>query len=280
MGDYHPDRELAPRDVVARAIHQEMTRAGSAHVWLDITHLPRELAERRFPTILRFCRDRGVDPTREPIPVAPAAHYLMGGVRTDTWGHTSLPGLLACGEVACTGVHGANRLASNSLLEGLVFARRAVQSLVAGPSSKERDAPQGTADAGDRLLLQDVLDPVALERIPPKDMRSELAEVMWREASVVRSAASLRVAREWIARNAQPWDVAWNGDRAELESANLMLLSSLLLQSALLREESRGAHFRADFPQRDPGWRGHIVVSLNETRFAPLARQPEPVAHG
>ncbi len=132
MSEYHPQKDLAPRDVVARAIVEEMMRGGHDHVYLDVTHLPPEKVSARFPQIYRFCLDHGLDITKEPIPVSPAAHYMMGGVRTNTWGETNRRGLYACGEVACTGVHGANRLASNSLLETVVFARRAVDGTVSG----------------------------------------------------------------------------------------------------------------------------------------------------
>lgn len=270
MVDYHADRELAPRDVVARAIHQQMLQTQSAHVWLDVTHLPTDRVERRFPSILAFCRRHGIDPVREPIPVAPAAHYLMGGVRTDSWGRTSLPGLFACGEVACTGVHGANRLASNSLLEGLVFARRSVQCIVEG-SIDEEMAPIATRALGTSTAV-DVTPGVVDLRL-----KDTLAAVMWREASLVRSEESLLGARSLIgrfslspARGREGRGVRASAGRPEQELANLVLLSSLLVQSALLRRESRGAHFRSDFSRRDPAWRGHILVSREGARFTPL----------
>ena len=125
MDRYHPARELAPRDVVTRAIHSEMAATGANHVYLDMTHLNADYITQRFPRIYRTCKELGIDITAEPIPVSPAAHYIMGGVRTDLWGATTVPGLFAAGETACTGVHGANRLASNSLLEGLVYGERA-----------------------------------------------------------------------------------------------------------------------------------------------------------
>ena len=142
MADYHPQRDLAPRDVVARAIVEQMARGGSDHVDLDVTHLPAEKVSVRFPQIYRFCLEHGLDITKQPIPVSPAAHYMMGGVRTNTWGETNLRGLYACGEVACTGVHGANRLASNSLLETVVFAKRAVDR------TRQRRASRAAAVAG------------------------------------------------------------------------------------------------------------------------------------
>ena len=283
MADYHPDRELAPRDVVARAIHTHMMQTSATHVWLDTTHLSAELVERRFPSIVRFCRAHGIDPVREPIPVAPAAHYLMGGVRTDAWSRTSLPGLFACGEVACTGVHGANRLASNSLLEGLVFARRAVQCIMRDGTTSAADlSPRGKRLAGT----------VRENGTPPAGR--ELAEMMWQQAGLVRSAESLR-----IPLTPQPplpkfgrggaLDAAVSsrfspipqvgegpgvrGKRKEYERANLALLSRLVIECALIREESRGAHFRSDFPRRDPAWQGHLVISSEGVWFSPLARE-------
>lgn len=272
MGDFHPDRELAPRDVVARAIHQQMIRSNSPNVWLDITHLPVERVEARFPSILRFCRDHGIDPTREPIPVSPAAHYLMGGVRTDVWGRTSLPGLYACGEVACTGVHGANRLASNSLLEGLVFARRAVQSILRGDGGAPEMASGPRLTTAGFRVDTDPETPVS---------RPELAAVMWRHASLVRSAESLRQASAqigWPGESPRPQAGGVRGTVAQHELANLTLLGRLILRAASLREESRGAHFRADFPTRDPAWQGHIVLSGDDAWLA--EQQPIGAARG
>jgi L-aspartate oxidase len=245
MTEYHPDRELAPRDVVARSIHRQMAATGSSHVYLDITHLPPSTIETRFPTILRFCRDHGLDPVREPIPVAPAAHYLMGGVRTDADGRTSLAGLFACGEVACTGVHGANRLASNSLLEGLVYARRVVTALT-----------DDAAEDVEWLGAQPLAAPPIAEPAPPPGFRERLAGAMWRDAGLVRSAESLRRVQALISGVSGP-DLR----KTDPEASNVALLSALVVRSALLREESRGGHFRSDFPRRDPAWRAHIVVS-------------------
>jgi L-aspartate oxidase len=306
MVDYHPDRELAPRDVVARAIHQQMIRTSSSHVWLDITHLPREKVERRFPSIVGYCRRYGIDPVHDPIPVAPAAHYLMGGIRTDSWARTSIPGLLACGEVACTGVHGANRLASNSLLEGLVFARRAVATILRG------DAKMGIAPAPGRELSLETVPACTVESDAcAARSRQELADVMWRLCSLVRSAESLQEARELVAphpptpepadpegtqgpayrsRQERGRDVrlysplpragegSGVGGRSQYELANMALLSALLVESALLRRESRGAHYRSDFAQSDPAWQGRIVVSQQGARLSPLGLSERPAA--
>ncbi|MBV9278659.1 MAG: FAD-binding protein, partial [Chloroflexi bacterium] len=226
---------------------------------------------RRFPSILRFCRRHGIDAVRDPIPVAPAAHYLMGGVRTDSWARTSLPGLFACGEVACTGVHGANRLASNSLLEGLVFGRRAVDRILRGDGAWE-PLPKG------RELPAD-LPPSRSGPLPP-GLRRCLPEIMWRHAGLVRSADSLRAAREALA-DAHPPSAASPVGRDDHELANLALLSRLVVESALLRRESRGAHFRTDFPHRDRGWQGHIVLARDGASLVPLRDSaPVPVGAG
>jgi L-aspartate oxidase len=254
MADEHPDRELAPRDVVARAIHRRMETTGG-QVFLDITHLDRALIERRFPSIVAFCRRWGVDPVHDPIPVSPAAHYLMGGIRTDIWARTSVPGLYACGEVATTGVHGANRLASNSLLEGLVFAHRAVRSILGG----ERQVANAVAPR-DLRRLGDV------DAGAPPD-RELVRETMWRSCGLVRSGGSLGAA----AISLRPLHPTQSPQTAEeWETANLALLARLTVAAAAVREESRGGHYRADFPAPRPEWRGHTVISKEGMGFLPL----------
>ncbi len=246
MTEYHPQKDLAPRDVVARAIVAEMTRSGADHVDLDVTHLPPEKVSARFPQIYRFCLDHGLDITHQPIPVSPAAHYMMGGVRTNTWAETSLPGLFACGEVACTGVHGANRLASNSLLETVVFARRAVQRTLDGATSRPRPASET------RPLPE--ASP-SNEGLPLS--KAALQALMWDDVGIIRSGESLRRARSalaaWQSRLPSPHD------RPSHELANLLLVARLVTEAASLREESRGAHFRSDFPEPRESWRRHIV---------------------
>ncbi|HEV8573190.1 MAG TPA: L-aspartate oxidase [Dehalococcoidia bacterium] len=255
MPDYHAKAELAPRDVVARAIVERMAVTGADHVLLDIRHLERRHVIARFPQIYRFCLDAGLDITREPIPVSPAAHYTMGGVRTNVWGETTLPGLYACGECACTGVHGANRLASNSLLETVVFAQRVVQRTV--------ESPGGSAPLTPDAL--DLSEPVAAEAGAPA--REVVQSLMWEEAGIVRDAEGLGRAKAALGA----WDRALAGERAEgdpgvaptdraaLELRDLVLCSRLLTEAALLREESRGAHYRTDFPKAREEWRRHIT---------------------
>jgi L-aspartate oxidase len=261
MTDYHPKAELAPRDVVARAIVERMEATGADHVLLDVTHLNRAHVIARFPQIYRFCLDAGLDITREPIPVSPAAHYTMGGVRTNVWGETTLAGLYACGECACTGVHGANRLASNSLLETVVFAQRVVQRTVEAPGGS---APP-TAEAFD------LSEPVAAEAGRPS--REALQSLMWEDVGIVRDAQGLSRAKSALAA----WDAALEGERSEgggdgrvaptreaQELGDLVLCSRLVTEAALRREESRGAHYRRDFPEPREHWRRHLVFRYGE----------------
>ncbi len=245
MPGYHEQAELAPRDIVARAIVSEMQRTGAESVYLDITHLPAPRITARFPQIYRYCLDHGVDMTREPIPVSPAAHYMMGGVRTNTWGETTVRGLYACGEAACTGVHGANRLASNSLLETVVFAKRIVQRAVEATGG----AAAGTPDA--RPLASPSDDASAAPD------RASLQALMWDKVGIVRDgpglAQAVRQLAGWSAAQPAPHD------RPSHELANMLLAGRMMAESALLREESRGAHFRTDFPLPRDEWKRHIT---------------------
>ncbi|GAA2225055.1 L-aspartate oxidase [Herbiconiux moechotypicola] len=280
MTSVHPLAELAPRDIVARAIAAEMRRTGSP-VYLDATALGAEELEHRFPTISAACREAGFDWAHDPVPVAPAAHYWMGGVATDLDGRTSIPGLYAVGEVACTGVHGANRLASNSLLEGLVFARRCARALAAlpapsalAPYASPVEWAQSVAQAGRDAT--DRAHSIASEgRVTT---RHELRELMQRAAGVVRDADGLRSALAALEGRA-----AVDGDREsasveQLETENLLQLARLLLHSALAREESRGAHSRDDFAETSPAFDGHLVVSRMRPRPALAATVAEAVA--
>ena len=249
--DDHPLADLAPRDVVAKAIHRRMRERGDDHVLLDARHLGEPLLLSRFPTIVARCREAGVDPVVEPVPVAPAAHYASGGVRTDLDGRTDVPGLYACGEVACTGVHGANRLASNSLLEGLVFAGRIGEDLARSLPPQGEPVPLD----GEALLL----DP---------SVRAELGTAMTLGAGVLRSAASLDQAARTLEalgarRSQEPSPQAW-------ETTDLHTVATALVAAAARREETRGAHWREDFPDADDAWRGHLVTTLRGTAYEPL----------
>ncbi|MDO7882170.1 L-aspartate oxidase [Salinibacterium soli] len=233
MRRVHPDGELAPRDVVARGIAAQMAKQGGRPVMLDATALGAEYLEERFPGISRVTREHGFDWSREPVPVTPAAHYWMGGIRTDIDGRTSLPGLLAVGEAACTGVHGANRLASNSLLESLVFAWRAADALDEVPPS----APAPGRDA--RLAPW----PAPAARATTPVTREELQSLMWSHVGLERDLGLLREAQHRLAG----WTA--EGDSVEAgEVRNLLDLARIVVHAAIAREESRGAHDRTDFP--------------------------------
>lgn len=238
MERYHPDAELAPRDVVTRAIWDEMQQGRLQNVFLDLTHLKPAFVRERFPKINATCLQYGIDLTQEQIPVAPSAHYMMGGVKTGLSGETSLPGLWAVGEVACTGVHGANRLASNSLLEGLVFGMRVGQSV-------------GQASAATPLLSEEETAPPKLSK-PAADgkyllVQKELREMMWSHVGIVRSESSLKEAvRKWERWN---WVVKKQArSRLAFETRNLLLTSAAMIEAALRRRESIGAHYREDYP--------------------------------
>lgn len=260
MAARHPLAELAPRDVVARGIAAAMAGQGGRPVRLDATGVP-DLAA-RFPGITALCAERGLDWTREPIPVSPAAHSLMGGVRTDADGRTSLPGLFAAGEVARTGVHGANRLASNSLLEGLVFGERAAAA--ARSSAPAPAAPRGDGGAAPRRILARCERPEGGGLGLGGGVRAELRELAWASLGLSRNAAGLRAAaarfRDWAGRSASTIP--------ERETQNLALLALLMTTAALDRAESRGAHSRSDAPEPEP--------SRAESPVLVLQRAPDP----
>ncbi|MFH1652166.1 MAG: L-aspartate oxidase [Chloroflexota bacterium] len=250
MPDYAPEAELAPRDVVARSILYEMQKTDADAVFIDVTHLPAALITTRFPHIYRFCREHGLDITREHIPVAPAAHYMMGGVKVNSWGESSISGLFACGETACTGLHGANRLASNSLLEAVVFSRRTIDRTVRGATPEP-----GTGNL--KELRATLLEGPVCGELSELD-RPSLQRLLGEKVGIIRDGGGLNVAAETLAGWQQRLPSPTDCPQHELD--NLVLVGRLLTAAALLREESRGAHFRADFPQRSAQWRQHIVL--------------------
>lgn len=242
----HPRVELAPRDVVARAIVEQMRETNHPCVYEDARHIPN--VTERFPTIRAACLKRGIDITSDMIPVAPAAHYMMGGVKTDHDGRTSVPGLYACGETACTGIHGANRLASNSLLEGLVFGRRIANAL-----KKELPSAPDVRNFGVRMA------PAIPDR-PLNWLWAEVQQLMWDKVGIVREEAGLRSALDRL-------DTIGNSlcgalqTREGFQVANLTTVAKLVTQAALTRQESRGGHYRSDYSARnDQEWNRHVTL--------------------
>jgi L-aspartate oxidase len=252
MPRYHPDAELAPRDIATRAIRFEIDRTGARCVYLDARDIPRDRLFARFPTVCRFLAEYALDPSRDLIPVTPAAHFTVGGVATDLEGRTTVAGLLACGEVAATGVHGANRLASNSLLEGVVFGERVARQLA-------HPAPGGPRVPEEVLELALPAGEGARERASEAD---EIRERMWEDVGIVRDRRGLSRAVRDLAARRHRLDPA--GEAPPSPLANAALTALVIARAALAREESRGAHYRIDFPRPRPAWRRHLGLSVRE----------------
>lgn len=249
MERYHPQLELAPRDIVARAIVSEMEATKSMFVYIDFTHESEETVKHRFPTIYETCLHYGLDLSSDWIPVAPAAHYMMGGVATDLYGETTVKRLFACGEVSSTGVHGANRLASNSLSEAIVFGRRIIERI--------EDLPPLERDPEVCIDLQRTGNAIT----PVVEKKLKLQKVMLRYVGLKRTASGLVKGYDELKRHVPIFD-AHLSKREEYEFANMLTCALLTSQAALIREESRGGHYREDFPERDDlVWRKHTVFN-------------------
>ncbi len=260
MERYSEQGELAPRDVVSRAIIAELHRTQAGPVYLDLTHLDAEFVSTRFPRIYQTCLHYGVDITRQPVPVHPAAHYAMGGVETDYEGRTNLPGLFAAGEVAASGVHGANRLASNSLLEGIVYGARAGREMRARAGSPWRKSDDPSS-AGP-------LQPL------PANAVFDLRRLSWRRAGIERSGEGLQSGLDELARLAPAFETSHSRNSREgFEADNMYGVISLIVRCALARHESRGCHYRSDYPDKDPRFQKHSRVSKrHDVEFAAVSR--------
>ncbi len=261
MKKYHRKGELAPRDIISRAIWTEMQRTKARHVYLDVTHLDAEFLKKRFPTIYATCLRYDIDITEEWIPVSPSAHYFMGGIKTDLHGATNIPGLYAAGEVACTGVHGANRLASNSLLEGLVFGFRAAQA--AAHFSREHPMPP--------KLRPQRLETPSKEPLSTQDvekLRNSLRRLMWTKAGLVRTGESLKKAQDQLRQWARKLASQTPQTRTGFETRNMVHVGQAIVDAALWRTNSVGAHFREDFPGRQGGeWKTHSRCHHSPAEF-------------
>jgi L-aspartate oxidase len=260
MKRHHEAQELAPRDVVARAIVSEMHRTHSEHVYLDMTGKSEEFLKKRFPRIYETCMGYGLDLATDLAPVCPAAHYMMGGVKTDLWGRTSIPGLYSAGETAATGVHGANRLASNSLLEGLVFGARAGQAMMKDTPVAKRSAV--TLPGSPAPRPGNAAAPAAAktaEKAAAPELLTRIRDLMWRNVGILRSGKELSAAIEQL--EAMELPKTEKPGRPEHELRNLHSLALLTARSALARVESRGSHYRSDYPYRDDeGFNKHSLI--------------------
>ena len=271
MKDYHPDGELAPRDVVSRAIVEQIRKTNFTHVFLDVRHMPTVQFRERFPQLAKLVDEFEIDVSKELIPIHPAAHYMIGGIHVDEMGQSTVAGLYAVGEASCTGLHGANRLGSNSLLEGLAFGARA--GTHAAESAKRDDAKPPTA-------LEARVDPSSKTELDIADVRNSLRSVMWRNVGIERTGERLSESREIIGfwsryvmdKVFDPQTPATAAATAGWELQNMLTVCSLIADAALSRTESRGAHYRVDFPQRDDQkWRVHLLWERGQ--IAP-AHQP------
>jgi len=249
MSKYHKDGELAPRDIVARAIIDEMKKTSSNCVYLDLTHLKKTYIKKRFPHISKFCIAYGIDIRNDFIPVRPSAHYFIGGIKTDLWGQTNIKNLFACGETASTGVHGANRLASNSLLEGLVFGARCGKKIIEvcnGRKNKNIKFKYKFPQKADIL-------------IDKYDLKRSIRSLMWRNVGIEREEKQLKYAYEKLKNWEKYAFLKEFYDKDGFEALNMLIVAKLITYSALKRRESRGTHYRLDYPSSDDkNWKKHL----------------------
>lgn len=253
MPDYDERAELAPRDVVSQAIVSQMEKTRHPNVYLDLSHLPAERVRRRFPGIGGVCAQFGIDITRDPIPVRPGAHYMIGGVTVDQQGRTTIDGLWGAGEVSSSGLHGANRLASNSLLEGLVYGVHAGQ----GASRRALEVP----DSYQALPLENPRLPEPDEALDLADIRNSLKSLMWRDVGIRRDRQGLLEACEMTDRWRQYVFSRQFNEPAGWQLQNLLTVARVMIAAALEREESRGVHLRSDFPRLDERWERHLTYA-------------------
>jgi len=258
MSQYHKDGELAPRDVMSRSILEEMRETADTRVYLDLTHLPTRLIKNRFPNIMEVCSSFGIDIKEDFIPVRPTAHYMIGGIKIDKNGKTNIQNLYACGETASSGVHGANRLASNSLLEGLVFGYRTGQS-----AGKDIDGKKRVDTTSD---IRNVLDPVSTRKLDMGDLKASLRSLMTRYVGIERDETGLLAAQKEINFWSSYVMEKEFSDIRDWEFQNMLLVAGLVQKAALIRKETRGVHYRKDYPkQNDKKWqKTHIELSFKK----------------
>jgi L-aspartate oxidase len=256
MPDYHPLAELAPRDDVSRAITAQMAKTQHPNVYLDLSHLDPEYIRQRFPSIDKLCRAFDLDMTRDPIPVRPGAHYMVGGVTVDREGRTTLEGLWAAGEVSSSGLHGANRLASNSLLEGLVYGARAAEDIIHTLADRSSDDLHLEVPPIKATVVRSAHEPLDVA-----DIRASLRALMWRSVGITRTAGKLAEAAEqvdfwsrYVLSQVFPDPAGWT-------MQNMLTVARLMITAAMTRQESRGVHTRRDFPETDPAWAHHIAIA-------------------
>jgi L-aspartate oxidase len=269
MKEYHPDAELAPRDIVSRAILSQMVRTKSNHVYLDLRHLDGNFIKNRFPRIYATCLQYDVDITTELVPVSPAAHYIMGGIKTDLDGATSIGGLFAAGEVTCSGVHGANRLASNSLLEGLVFGARAGRASARhGLQITGSHMDKWVSDTRRKPAVQAARGTRRRRTLNPgvEEVRHLLRKLMWERVGIIRCGESLSEAKSKLEEWSSIPDRSFT-TRRELELRNMLELSKLVTEAAISRKGSVGAHYRSDYPERGDRWESHITFKKVKERL-------------